>query len=364
MPRIPAVLLLVLLVGLAVASPAAVAQAVRGELREEGTGTAVSGAFVVLVDSAGRRAAAALSDTDGGFALAAPHPGRYTVRAERVGYAVTASLPLALAPGETVPLRLTTGARPVLLQGVVAKGASRGCQVRPGAGSAAAVWEEARKALAAAAWAQEQELVRFALVRRIRELDLRMHVTREMAMPETRVGSRPFESPPARLLADSGYVFTRADGTMYTAPDARVLTSDEFLDLHCFEVEPGRGEEAGHVGLAFRPVRGRGTPDIAGTIWLDARTSELRHVEFRYVGMRMRGPTERLGGRVEFERLPTGAWIVRRWWIRTPVVALEQARRMPPTRVERVVGFREIGGEVTEVLPAQPRRPLTTAGRT
>lgn len=362
MSRTPAVLLL-LLAGLFAAPCAAAAQAVRGELREEGTGTAVSGAFVVLVDSAGRRVAAALSDGDGGFALAAPHPGRYTVRAERVGYAVTASAPLALGPGQSVALPLTTGARPVLLQGVVARGESRGCQVRPGAGSAAAVWEEARKALAAAAWAQEQELVRFALVRRVREMDLRMHVTRETAMPETRVGSRPFESPPARLLADSGYIFTRADGTMYTAPDARVLLSDEFLDLHCFQVEPGKGDEAGHVGLAFRPVRGRGTADIAGTIWLDARTSELRHLEFRYTGLRMRGPTDRLGGRVEFERLPTGAWIVRRWWIRTPVVVLEQARRMPRTRVERVVGFREIGGEVTEVVPAQPRRPVAAAGR-
>lgn len=342
------------------AAPSTAAQVVHGELREEGTGTAVSGAFVVLVDDAGRTTAAALSDGSGGFALAAPHPGRYAVRAERVGYAVTASAPLELGAGETVPLRLTTAARPVLLQGVVAKGDSRGCQVRPGAGSAAAVWEEARKALAAAAWTQEQELVRFALVRRIREMDLRMRVTREAAMPEMRVGSRPFESPPARLLADSGYVFARTDGTMYTAPDARVLLSDEFLDLHCFQVEPGQGDQAGHVGLAFLPVRGRGAADIAGTIWLDARTSELRHLEFRYVGLRMRGPTERLGGRVEFERLPTGAWIVRRWWIRTPVVALEQAQRMPARRVERVVGFREIGGEVTEVLPAQPRRPVAS----
>lgn len=346
------------LAALLVAAPAA-AQAVRGELREEGTGAAVAGAFVVLVDSAGARRGATLSDAGGRFALQAPRAGRYTVRAERVGYAATASAPLELAAGAATPLVLRTGTRPVLLRGVVAHGDGRRCQVRPDGGAAAAVWEEARKALATAAWTEEQELVRFGLVSRVREMDLRMRVTRETATPQTRVGSRPFESPPPRLLADSGYVLSRAGGTMYTAPDARVLLSDEFLDLHCFRVEPGEGEAAGRVGLAFRPVRGRGAAEIEGTLWLDAATSELRHLEFRYVGLRLRGPVERLGGRVEFERLPTGAWIVRRWWIRTPVVALEAATRSQGGgHVERVVGFREIGGEVTDVVPAQPRRPV------
>lgn len=332
----------------------AAAQSVRGELVEEGSTRPVAGAFVVLMDEAGRRGAAGLSDAAGRFLLAAPRPGRFTVRAERVGYAATLSAPLELAAGDPVPLRLAVETRPVLLEGLLAEGERRGCEVRPDGGATAAVWEEARKALAAAAWTEEQALVRFAVVQRVRELGPDLQLTREISHSETRVGSRPFESPPARQLADSGFVQRHRDGVLvFHAPDAGVLLSDEFLDGHCFRVRDGRGEEEGMVGLVFQPAQGRGSAGITGTLWLDARTSQLRHLEYRYPGLRMRGPADRVGGRVEFERLASGAWIVRRWWIRTPLVALEAAGRRPGERAaERVVGFREVGGEVTQVLPA------------
>lgn len=343
---------------LALAAPHAAAQAVRGELVEEGSSRPVPAAFVLLLDEAGRPSAAQLTDGAGRFHLSAPRAGRYSVRAERVGYSTTFSAPLNLAAGDPVPLKLSAGTRPVVLEGVVAEGARRGCEVRPDGGGTATVWEEARKALAAAAWAEEQELLRFAVLRRVRELDPDLRVTGEQSQAETRVGSRPFESPPARQLADAGFMERRGEGVLvFHAPDAGVLLSDLFLDGHCFRLRDGRGAEEGMVGLVFQPVPGRSAMGIAGTLWLDARTSQLRHLEYRYPALRMRGPAERVGGRVEFERLPTGAWIVRRWWIRTPMVALEMAGPRPGERpagqvVERVVGFREVGGEVTQVLPA------------
>jgi hypothetical protein len=351
------VLRLVLAAALVLVARSAAAQRVRGELVEEESGRPVAAAFVVLLDGAGHRSAAGLTGADGGFVLAAPAPGRYTVRAERVGYAATSSAPLELAAGSVVPLRLSAGTQPVVLAGLLAAAGPRGCQVRPDGGATAAVWEEARKALDAAAWTEEQELVRFAVLQRVRELDPDLHLTREVSRSETRVGSRPFESPPAGQLATAGFMERRRDGVfVFHAPDAGVLLSDVFLDGHCFRVRDGNGGEEGLVGLGFQPVEGRSATGIAGTLWLDARTSELRHLEYRYPALRMRGPSDRVGGRVEFERLPTGAWIVRRWWIRTPLVAREASGRRPGERpAERVVGFREVGGEVTEVLPAPPR---------
>ncbi|MBT8396901.1 MAG: carboxypeptidase regulatory-like domain-containing protein, partial [Gemmatimonadetes bacterium] len=52
-------------------------------------------------------------------------------------------------------------------------------------------------------------------------------------------------------------------------------------------------------------------------------------------------------GLVDFEVLPAGAWIVRRWWIQMPMVAVDFT--VPGSRGTsriRVVGIKEVGGEV------------------
>ena len=67
-------------------------------------------------------------------------------------------------------------------------------------------------------------------------------------------------------------------------------------------------EQPGLLGLAFEPVRDRRIPDIRGVLWLSARSAELRFVEFDYTGMSLPEPAAN-GGRVEYERLPGGAWI-------------------------------------------------------
>ena len=57
---------------------------------------------------------------------------------------------------------------------------------------------------------------------------------------------------------------------------------------------------------------GRETADIAGTIWLDRSTARLRWLDYNYVNLNV--PRALLaaspGGRVEFETLPNGTWIV------------------------------------------------------
>jgi hypothetical protein len=51
------------------------------------------------------------------------------------------------------------------------------------------------------------------------------------------------------------------------------------------------------------------------------------------------------GGRIEFERLPGGRWIVQRWWIRMLRTAPD--RSGANRRVTQ--GYLEMGGEVSDV---------------
>lgn len=126
-----------------------------------------------------------------------------------------------------------------------------------------------------------------------------------------------------------------------------MLLSDLFLDEHCFAVRDG---DEGRVGLSFRPVPGRKLPDVRGVLWLDRESGELRELEYTYTNLEFAGPEEQLGGRVEFERLPSGAWYIPHWRIRMPLFGVRHAR-FGRKLIERrnVIAVREEAGEVEEV---------------
>src|SRR5690242_16384794 len=107
------------LMTLAGTSVAARAQVVRGTVEAESTHVAVSSALVSLLDASGRRVARTLTDDAGRYALVAPRPGRYTVRAERIGHRAMSSAPFELAAGETLVRTLESPATAVLLPVVV-----------------------------------------------------------------------------------------------------------------------------------------------------------------------------------------------------------------------------------------------------
>jgi hypothetical protein len=93
-------------------------------------------------------------------------------------------------------------------------------------------------------------------------------------------------------------------------------------------------------------------PDISGVLWLDPVTSELRDLEYAYENLEMDVPSDALGGEVRFARLPSGAWIVRRWSIRTPIFGWREIRRPGASRgaARRVLeAIQEGGGHVTAV---------------
>ncbi len=332
------------------------AQAVAGTLVSVPAGAPVSGALVTLLDGGGVAVDTAQSDAEGRFALKAPGAGGFQVRAERVGYATSVSPTFSLTAGEVREVRLETAPAVAMLDELRVTAPDRQCVIDPRGGiRTAALWEEARKSLALAEWARKRNTFLYTLRKFEREVDPeRGEVRRDTAVTEVSNTVTPYVSLPAEELARGGYVRLEEEGTVYYSPDAAVLLSDAFLDGHCFRVRLGDAGEV--VGLAFEPVRGRKLPDVRGVIWLDARTAELRSLEYSYTGLRQDLSIEReWGGRLHFERLPDGPVIVRRWDIFMPVVGgtVIGARRVRA----RVVAIREEGAEVLSVAPSPADGP-------
>lgn len=345
-----AVPFLTLLVALLASTPLS-AQTVRGVLVDD-AGRPVDGTVVGLYPAGGGRAlAGGLTDRGGRFTLSAPAPGRYLVRAERIGYRPV-SAEVELAAGETAEVRLATAVRVFVLDPVEVTADSR-CVVRPGAGMQAyEIWQQAAVALRATELVEEQKLVEYTVRTYTREM---LHAMRSRTRrdPPRRVRGQPFETLSPQELAAHGYVREEGDTVTFYGPDATVLLSDEFQDTHCLYVQQ-RGRR-GRVGVAFEPVEGRTTVDIRGTLWLDARTGELRDVEYEYTGMADNSRRSPSGGRVEFQRLPSGAWIVSRWQIRTTRVLT--GRRRAPAFAEIIADVREAGGQVSEITVVAEAQP-------
>lgn len=351
-----ALLTAALAVGLAATSVPAGAQEVRGRLVAESTGEPVQGAMVSLRDEAGERRAAAFTGPDGGFVLEAPAPGAYRVRAQRIGFRTWMSPPVEVSAGETVRRTFRVSMEPVSLRDLEVTGERR-CGTPAVEGEVVArVWEEASKALEAARVSGERGMYEFTVRAYDRELDARARrVREESSHTYTARTNQPFMSPPPGELAASGYVRGSVEeGRTYYAPDLSTLLSDTFFDTHCFRVEREGG--AGLLALRFEPGPGREVPEIRGRLWVEEGTGELRHMEYDYVNLGVDVNARATGGRLEFRRLPSGAWVIRRWWIRMPVMA---ARRAWWDERERrsyeLQGIHETGREIAQIRTPEGR---------
>ncbi|HUP01340.1 MAG TPA: carboxypeptidase regulatory-like domain-containing protein [Gemmatimonadota bacterium] len=346
------------------------AQVIRGSVVEQDTGGLVTGGFVVLLDEGGVQRDAALTDAAGRFLLTAPEPGHYRLGLDRIGYLSVTTPSFQVAAGQTIEYRLAALVEPVDLAGIDVR-IEPECRVRPEeATRAALVWEEVRKALTATAWSQRRGLLRYTIVGRERTLDPYNLEVRQESSRTRRGMSRgsPYVARDADLLSREGYA--RMEGTVqvYYAPDATTLLSNSFLDRHCFRLRPADEGRSGLVGLDFEPVAEEGSPDIEGTIWIDEETAALETIEFGYTGL----PTairEVAEGTIEFERLPTGEWIVRRWKIRMPVIrepsenVYSHLTMDPSRRTAAVIAIEEDSGEVEQVVPLPRSEPLRAAAR-
>lgn len=346
------------------------AQTVHGRFVDP-NGQPVPGGRAVLRDGRGREVAAAMTGTDGGFAVRAPAAGRYSLVVERIGYGLTTEPAFPLAAGQTVEKRIAANPQRIALQGLVAHGPSQ-CMPRPGAGpETAAVWEEARKALRSA---RENETAEYQYgVRRFwRQLDPagRTIVADSVAPVEVTQGN-PFVSAPAERLAETGFIENAGSDLVFHAPDAAVLLSTGFQEAHCFGLREG---ENGLIGLAFEPVAQAEKSDVVGTLWIDRASAELRRLEYRYTHVPGMGePSDAASGRMDFRRMRDGRWIVSRWSVRMPVIIAEPVPGAVSVEIEhrsggqnqlryRLAAQLEQGGDVLHVTTSQGRVELAGAG--
>jgi hypothetical protein len=251
----------------------------------------------------------------------------------------------------------------VHLDAVVVTGASH-CRADPAAApELVAAWEEVRRALTLSDLAGRDGAESFELRVTSRIMTGRGEVAGYTRRARLRARAvQPWTAPPAERLAGRGWVERAGDSLLHHGPSVATLLSDEFVGTHCFSLV----RDGGRVGIAFAPTPGRATPDVAGTIWLDAGSSELRRVDFTFTNV-----ADSLGngappdGTLEFERLPTGRWYIRRWSLRVPIMALSVAdpddpdaewerRRRRRARSRMDEPFRESVGEAVVLAPGAP----------
>jgi hypothetical protein len=341
--------LLLLAIGL-IPNPAQ-AQEIRGRLVSI-DGEAVPWALVRLVAEDGSELMTVVSSKSGAFNLRSANPGTFRVKAERIGYAATMSEPMSLTRDEPLTLVLTAVDSPIELPVLeVETGSFCGLGRRAGP-TLLAVWTEVRKALElqnetneSGAYDFEGEQYKYVVDRTGRPTD------DELAAEHTEKvrfsGSSGFYAIDPEVLAEQGFRIITPEGDReYYAPDARTLLSESFQSGHCYSVR----RDGDRLGLRFEPMYlSDDKVDVDGALWLDEESGELQTIEFEYVSGGIPG-YQLDGGYLEFERLPEGAWIVRRWWLREPVYspgANMRRRRMSP--------LLEAGGRILLVS----KRPVT-----
>ena len=297
------------------------AQVVRGRLLDTDGVTGLGGAMMTLVHGNGTEVERTLTRSTGLFELTAPTPGKYRLQADRIGYATTFSEYFEVAGGETVRIDVSASVEAISLEGIEV-GGERRCGVKPKEGLALArVWDEARKALNAAAWTQERGYYQYEM----RNIHQRLEPESNKLVSERRSYNRsylkaPYVSRPVDSLIEGGFARITGTESLYWAPDAEVLLSDAFLSTHCFSLKRDKGRAAGLIGLGFEPQSGRRVPDIGGTLWLDPRTSQLERLDYTYRNIEFPSTigVSGIGGKLQFEALPNGTWIVNSWRIRMP----------------------------------------------
>jgi len=338
-----------------VAGVRAGAQDVRVEVFEAATGKPIVGANVSLYDSAGTIPfGGGFSDQGGRAELRAPSRGSYRVKADKVGYDTWTSVQLQL--GDRAVL-VRAGMAPMRAPSPVVARSETACQQLTGPGTAAGdLWTEIKKALTATALTEAQGLVPLDVDLYERVLDRNLGIVSERGEQRTRISRRPALG----ISWDQIDTTRRGDGSgteVYRAPDAATVLSDQFVKSHCYAAIRGYGPETGLTGLEFKPARVAGLPELAGVLWMDPKDNSLRALNFDYVNLPIPLRIARTNGRIEFQQLPNGQWIIPRWYIRMPRIARVVATdvRAPAVARDSLLGYQEVGGAARPAGTAVPR---------
>jgi hypothetical protein len=345
-----------------VATPLA-AQDVLIEVVELSTGKPIVGASVLLLDDHGNSVLGNFSDQGGHTVLHAPGSGAYVVRVDKVGYDTWNSVLLHIV-GE--PIHVRAGVAPTRNPPPVVARSETSCQQLGAPGNPTGdLWAEIQKALSASAMTEAKGLVPMDIDLYERALDRDLRVVSERTEQRLHVGRRPAVGISWDQV-DSARRSAVAGGDVYRAPDAALLVSEQFVRSHCYAAIRGYGPEIGLTGLEFKPARIGFQPELTGVLWLDPRSNLLRSLNFDYVNLPVPLRIARTSGRVDFQQLPGGQWIIPRWYIRMPRVAqVASPDAGSPTAVrDTLVGYQEVGGAARPAGAAAPAARIPTSAST
>jgi hypothetical protein len=288
------------------------------------TSVPVFGALAHLLGADGQVVKSVLTDSRGRALFVSIPAARYRARIEMIGMATLETDPFDVSEVGAAPREVRLEPRAIDLEAIDVRAERRRCTARPSdEGMAVALlWEEARKALAAAALTTQQGLYRYETMMYERDVEPRSNVViRDEESRREGYMRTPFaRSLPPEELTSQGFVRDDGREIVYYAPDAEVLLSDAFLDTHCFRLAE-ESDRPDVVGLEFEPLEGRGgVADIGGTMWLDRETAELRWLDYTYYNLDLPVRSAGARGMLEFQRMPSGTWIVPDWWIEMPII--------------------------------------------
>lgn len=337
----------------------AAAQDVRIEVVEASNGKPIVGANVSVIDSSGLAIGGGFSDQGGYINLPVPMRGPFRVRADKVSYDTWISVVLRPA---AKPIHIRVGMTPTRTPSVVAR-TETACQQLSGPGTPAGdLWVELRKALTASAMTEAKGLVSLDVDIYERVLDRNLAIVSERTEQRTKVSRRPATGISLDQL-NSARTGDATSAEVYRAPDPATFLSDQFVRSHCFSAIRGYGQENGLIGLEFKPARVGGLPELTGVIWLDPKANALRYLNFDYVNLPIPLRIARTTGRVEFQQLAGGEWIVPRWYIRMPRTARVASTDVgsPTVMRDSLAGYQEVGGTARPAGTAQAT-PAAVAG--
>jgi hypothetical protein len=301
-------------------------QIVRGVVRDRETGMPVAGALVTLEPADSVRTGGAIlnrtaSRQGGTFFIQSNRPGTFLLTVRRIGaraYTEVLTLDVKTVRVMDVTLERFSALAPVAVVDsslCISRGAE-GLRV-------ASLWDAAQTALSLIAISTSDTATERRLIRYRRTLDPNGEQILEESLRsyDARDGLNEalFRSLSGDSLSRIGYWRSIPPLSMeFYAPDADALLSAAFLRDHCFGLKDAAENRENVVGLTFEPVRGRRAAEIRGTMWLHRETAELHSLEFTWLGLPPVSRHPSVGGKVQYRRLPSGAWYVRRWALVMP----------------------------------------------
>jgi hypothetical protein len=320
-----------------------------GRTRVAGTGLAVGYAIVSITP--GDREL--FSDADGRFVIRGLTPGPVRISARRVGFSAVDTT-IQVARGDTT--RVDLGLSLVTIRLPAVHSLARAC-AHPGGSDAqigvelAALFDQVKENADRNRLLSRSYPFELKVERRITRPE-RLLVTRFVAYDTILKSSdREWRYAPGKMLGTREYasgVFAGKWSTL-TMPELADFADERFLINHCFDfggVDVVNGDSL--IRIDFSPAPAVHDPDVAGTMFLDARTYQLRITDIALVNLnrQLRGQISGQWVRANFREVIPGVPVLDA--VSSVVYPKEDAKAPdaePATEHHRILSVRFLRGK-------------------